>query len=426
MGDAAAARRLEEEAAAAALADQEAADKKGKNNKFRRMFGATQKAAAKDAAQSQDSDEENAEDMLSSVENTLASDPQETLKELSAAIKNFESEPQDSMSDEIKKLTEKQKKDAARLLKFNELSPCPDCVPEDGGWFSLCERCNEASASASDTIQARQALFTEELKKQFGPEEAEIEAQKKTFEAMTEARSSALEHRKNQFVTDLIQGEKNKIEADQRHLKTLQRIERRKDGHNTLTKNTKDAMDLTHAAMTNAIKSTDAASTNALNDATARVDKQFAGVKEDFNTKLRTLESDHAELVKEITEHKEETDDKLEKAKDSASDHTKRVKDEIVKQIEEQSKRINKQLSKHDINHKITQKHILHTAGPEPPAEGWMKKNYNNGWQGDVADTPKDKSAAAAKKDIRGPPSYAVLRDFLERQKASATGRHLS
>jgi len=71
---------------------------------------------------------------------------------------------------------------------------------------------------------------------------------------------------------------------------------------------------------------------------------------------------------------------------DKARDQTEEAKDEIVKQIEEQSKRINKQLSKHDINHKITQKHILHTAGPVPPAEGWIKKNYKSEWEDAVAE----------------------------------------
>merc|ERR1712096_452897 len=94
----------------------------------------------------------------------------------------------------------------------------------------------------------------------------------------------------------------------------------------------------------------------------------------------------HDALANDVTTNKTETDDKLRTVEDDTKDTTRNAKDEIVKQIEEQSKRINKQLSKHDINHKITQKHILHTAGPVPPAEGWIKKNYKSEWEDAVAE----------------------------------------
>merc|ERR1712096_52502 len=192
----------------------------------------------------------------------------------------------------------------------------------------------------------------------------------------------ALEHRKNQFVADRIQAEKSKAEEDRRYLQTLQRIEGRKGSHNTLTTNTKNAMELTHAAMENTLAATNAASTKVLEDATAEAEKAVAGVKGDFDTKHEALKTEHDTLADEVKTNKTETDDKLEEAKLDAKDQTTEAKLTLEKQLETQGNRINEQLGKHDTNHKITEQYILYhdhqTKKKQEQQQAHMKEEYGN------------------------------------------------
>jgi len=234
----------------------------------------------------------------------------------------------------------------------------------------------------------------------FGPEDTAIEAQKQQFEAMTAARASefdamteaqttALEHRKKQYIQKLIKEAEDDRTTNQIHLKTFERIKGRRNHHNNLNTSTKTVMVEAEKAISKTVKNNNQGAEIVLENARAHAEQITTAAKQEYQARHASLDGKHQELAGVVRENKAATDDKIVVAQDQAKEDTVAAKEALERKLRTKSAKINERLSNHDTKHEIAKKYILyHDRAPD----GW--NDALTGHYGEWTDLPAEEPEA--------------------------------
>jgi len=329
--------------------------------------------------------------------------PAVDLSELKKAITVFDNESNDSISREIAELTAKKEKHTATLEKLNATDSAPKehfgeqltakFVNDDAAVAIQGKQFQTMTEARHTEFEAMKAARASELTRQEEQHNAMNEARAAEYKAMTEARTSDLELRKNQFLADLVKREEEDAATNDRYLRTLIRIKKRRSRHNDLHANTKTVVGHVETALSDIVTNTDQQAQKVLNDANAHADQITAAATTRFEEQHQELDDKHTTLTDVVNSNKDETDAAITAAEEKATADIAEAKKELDIKLKTQTVEINDHLGAHDVNHKITKNHIIYVdrqqsaekkdalAGNNEKINAHFLKRYEDTWR---------------------------------------------
>merc|ERR1711964_88962 len=183
--------------------------------------------------------------------------------------------------------------------------------------------------------------------------------------------------------------------TNDRYLRTLIRIKKRRSRHNDLHANTKTVVGHVEGALSDIVTNTDQQAQKVLKDANAHADQITATATTRFEEKHQELNEKHESLIKVVTDNKEAVEDALEAAEKKTANAIKTATAVLEEKLNATNTDINEQLGKHDTNHEITKKHILYVDRKNDKPKEVQDKHFLDEYQGQWQDRPvaEDKPA---------------------------------
>merc|ERR1711964_318499 len=330
------------------------------------------------------------------------------LSELKSAITGFVNESNDnvcSIDQEIEDLTAKQVIHRETLVKLKAADNAPKehfgeqlrekFVNDDAAVATQGKQFQKMAVAREAEFQAMKKARTSELEHQEEQYKAMNDARAAEYKAMTEARTSVLELRKNQSLADLVKREEEDADTNDRYLRTLIRIKKRRTRHNGLHANTKTVVGHVQTALSGIVTNTDQQAKKVLKDANAHAEEITKAARTHFETQHGVLENKHNELDGKVTTNKEAVEDALEAAEEKTANAIKTATAVLEEKLNATNTDINEQLGKHDTNHEITKKHILYVDRKNDKPKEVQDKHFLDEYQGQWQDRPvaEDKPA---------------------------------
>merc|ERR1711964_400580 len=186
--------------------------------------------------------------------------------------------------------------------------------------------------------------------------------------------------------------------TNDRYLRTLIRIKKRRSRHNDLHANTKTVVGHVEGALSDIVTNTDQQAQKVLKDANAHADQITATATTRFEEKHQELNEKHESLIKVVTDNKTDAEDALNKTEEKISNDIKVATTVLEEKLIATNTNIKEQLGHHDTNHEITKKHILYVDRKNDKPKEVQDKHFVDEYQGEWQDSPaaEDKPAGEA------------------------------
>merc|ERR1711964_330692 len=183
--------------------------------------------------------------------------------------------------------------------------------------------------------------------------------------------------------------------TNDRYLRTLIRIKKRRSRHNDLHANTKTVVGHVEGALSDIVTNTDQQAQKVLKDANAHADQITATATTRFEEKHQELNEKHESLIKVVTDNRTDAEDALNKTEEKISNDIKVATTVLEEKLIATNTNIKEQLGHHDTNHEITKKHILYVDRKNDKPKEVQDKHFFDEYQGQWQDRPaaEDKPA---------------------------------